>query len=236
MPCRLPNIPDCHCRPLDRQNLGRTSFRFSNLLVVLLREIYPAGQLRRGHRDGEPERQALPLSSHAGEWPARPLQQPRGEHRQGRWVGGGPCRRDFRFLFLFPVFSPCSIFIVIWLHVLFENLHLCILWLDYLWAVLKISLVARAMGWHTVNTIPLGGKTRATHSFCICFHKSVDLQETSGTSVTSLWRACPSSGQENPCLLRSLIPFPDSCYSVLYVKQTCASGWNPRWVLNLCSS
>ena len=139
--------PDWHCHPLDRQNLGRTSFRFSKLLVapVLLREIYQAGQFRCGHRDGEPERQALPLSSHAGEWPARPLQQPWGKHRQGRWVGGGPCSRDFRFLFLFPVFSPCSIFIVIWLHVLFENLHLCILWLDYLWAILKISLVARAM-------------------------------------------------------------------------------------------
>ena len=61
--------PDWHCHPLDRQNLGRTSFRFSKLLVapVLLREIYQAGQFRCGHRDGEPERQALPLSSHAGE-------------------------------------------------------------------------------------------------------------------------------------------------------------------------
>lgn len=116
------------CCPLERQHLSRESFvfKFSHGTLVHLREIYPAGQFRCSHGDGEPECQALPLPPHPGEWPARSLQQPRRKHCQGRWVGGGTCRRDFRFLFLFPVFTPYSIFIAIWLLLLFKNLHSCI--------------------------------------------------------------------------------------------------------------
>lgn len=117
-----------HCRPLGKQHLSRESsiFKPSCGALVCLREVYPAGQFGRSHGDGEPECQALALPSHPGEWPARSLQQPRRKHCQGRWVGGRTCRREFRFLFLFPVFTPCFIFIVIWLLTLFENLHSCI--------------------------------------------------------------------------------------------------------------
>ena len=112
------------CCPLERRTLGKIFvFRPSCGVLVHLREIHPAGQLGCSHGDGEPECQALPLPSHAGERPPRSFQQPRRKHCQGRWVGGGTCRREFRCLFLFPVFTPCLIFIVSWLLVHFESLH-----------------------------------------------------------------------------------------------------------------
>lgn len=189
------------CRPLERQYL--IIFKCSCGALVHLREIYPAGQFGCSHGDGEPECQALALPPHPGEWPARSLQQPRRKHCQGRWVGGGPCRWEFRFLFLFPVFTPCSIFIAIWLLVLFENLHHVLHhWVIYLWAILGISLVAKAIWWHTANTILLRGE--ASHSSLFSKgHRPTGLEETWKTVIfstlvpwmMSLKRAClPSVG------------------------------------------
>lgn len=70
----------------------------------------------------------------------------------------------------------------------------------------------------------------------VCFQKGTDLQ---GRKRLRGILRCPSEGlvhlqrEDSHCLPRLLIPLSDSCSFVLYMSQTCISGWNPRWILIL---
>lgn len=140
--------PHYHCCPLDRQNLGRESFRFSNPLVVLL--SISGKFTRRGSSDAATEMESLSgRHSHSHHTLVSDLPDHSNSHGENTVkeggleaaaAGGRPGSVScFYSMFHFHCnLAPCA-FLKNCIRVLY-----CLI--IYLWAILKISSVARAIG------------------------------------------------------------------------------------------